>query len=61
MNRWKVWNLNYRAIDASCRRLIRDSQFDAPWVASAGVAAYRTFATQAEAITYADKQARRTT
>ena len=61
MNRWKVWNMNYGPVGKATRRMKRRSHMEQPWLAHASLAETRFFATHAEAITYADKQARRTT
>lgn len=60
MRGWQVLNANYRAVDASCRRMVQSAVLDYPWLAFADPEGFQSFATHAEAITYADKQARRT-
>lgn len=59
MSRWKVWNVNYLPTRRATR-LKRHSHSEQPWVVHAGLFGLHFFATHAEAIAYADKQARRT-
>lgn len=61
--RWRVQNTEYVWSGSNAARLLRTPyKEDQPWEAygPAPDTQYQTFATHAEAITYADKQARRT-
>lgn len=60
MNRWRVWNTNYRTDTTTSRRVKWSTSIRKPWIATEDIAKSEYFATHAEAITYADKQARRT-
>ena len=64
MSRWKVQNIEYAWVKGDPARLERMADdIDQPWQTYAPHPEFhsQTFATHAEAITYADKQARRTT
>lgn len=61
MKRWRVWNMDYRPTDKSCRRLIRQADLEKPWIVERGLygrGLYSTqfFATHAEALEYALQQ-----
>lgn len=63
MSRWKVQNIEYAWGECNPARLRRTAyEEDKPWEAYTPHPDFKfeTFATHAEAITYADKQARRT-
>ena len=57
--RWKVQNIDYDFEDLGLRKLTRIRRADHPWRASSSARHVHYFATYAEAIAHADKQARR--
>ena len=61
MTRWRVQNLNYDFRDIGFRTLEKVDARDLPWRTTSPGWRTNYFATHAEAIAYADKQARRTT
>lgn len=59
-DRWKVQNLNYGWSDTKGTAMDGEKLFADPWQVVGPIWTFEYFATHAEAITYADKQARRT-
>lgn len=57
--RWRVWNMNYRTTDKSCRRLVRRADLENPWLVMRGLYNTQFFATHAEALEYALQQTRK--
>lgn len=57
VKRWQVWNMNYRATDKDCRRLVRYADVGLPWAVHDSDD-YRFFATHAQALEYAHQQTR---
>ena len=60
MNRWEIGNLNYECPTTDSLKQERVLNLDRPWQVFSPNWTFKHFATHAEAITYADKQARRT-
>lgn len=53
MKRWRVWNIDYRPTDKSCRRLVRQADLEKPWMVERGLYSMQFFATHTEALEYA--------
>jgi len=52
----KIQNINYDWTDYSRTRLAKFNDLDEPWEVACSPSIYRTFSTQAEAISYATAQ-----
>lgn len=56
MKRWRVWNMDYRPTDKSCRKLVRRADLEKPWIVERGLYSTQFFVTHAEALEYSLQQ-----